>query len=98
MRLLFLLLLIAVVSAGSVRDRRERLRNENQLAIPDEQHLEDLLPCTLVEDCPSRNCKEKRCDTEAGICVYPDYRCPGGSADDPWALLLCCGIDHNICR
>ena len=98
MRLLFLLLLVAVVSAGSVRDRRERLRNEDQLTIPDEQHLEDLLPCTLAEDCPSRNCKEKRCDTEAGICVYDDYRCPGASTDDQCTIVLGCDVDTNICR
>lgn len=98
--LLLLLFLQVIVNGESIRERRTRLRdNEDEIMnVPDEQILEDLLPCTLVEDCPQRNCKEAQCDAKKGICVYNEYKCPGASADDQCTIVLGCDASTNICR
>lgn len=92
---LLLLLLVSVAAATeTIRERRERIRNGDD-TLPDELRMEDLLPCTLVDDCPQRNCKETRC--QDSLCVYVDYECPQDTANQ-CTISLGCDEETNTCR
>ncbi len=94
--LLLLLLLLLLSTVDAVRNRRGRQAIDD--GVPDEQQLEDLLPCTLVDDCPRRNCKETHCDMEKAMCVYTDYVCPGATESDQCTIVLGCDEETNVCR